>query len=75
MAQALKFPGDSLIYTVKHGEVPRYVVSLTWIRTDTYRVEVRYWAPMGVGHLLYEKGWADEALARNDARRAVDICK
>lgn len=74
MAQALEFHGHCLEYVVRHGDTPRYVVSLTWIRTDTYRVETRYWAPLGPGYLLYEKGFESEDLARADARRCVNVC-
>lgn len=67
----LRFHGDEISYRIGI----RYVVSLTWIREDAYRVELRYATQLGSGHPLYARSFADEDEAREQARELVSICR
>lgn len=53
--------------------VGRYVVAITKVRENVFFVETRVYVPMGVGPRIYEKSFALELAARQDARRLVAL--
>jgi hypothetical protein len=60
--------------TISH-RVGRYMIHLTWVREGAYFIEVCHVTGAGAGYRIYEKSFGSEDLARQGARRLVEICK